>query len=592
MILKKYFILLACACLLSGQISFAQQELPIPIREAAIAELNSRLPAAGRPSSWSYNMISSDNVNLECPEVAQGAALTPIVQVYVIDLVYTNASYTYYVSMDGSIVLPCDRDIPVNQVRTVVPMSSPVVPASVAEFGYVSATCPADFRAFTAPRLQVGGFGMTIAAGDPAYFYELPDSSSTQFANLPQRTAFYILAGPECGEGQVWWKVESEGRIGWTAESRLGGYYFIEPLRPDQVDVTIPPTASPTLPPTLTPTPTATFTPTFTPTTTFTPTFTPTATSTPTSTPTPTPEPIFSPDDAPLDAGNAVSLTPLDSLEVQAESVAWGENILYVLSDGELGFYDPANLLPLEIGLDLSGEPITAIAAEGKRVFIGRANGMLQVLEWEETPTLRDMLPASGEVREFALSGAGQVASLEVPDDGESLLKVWTIDPAEWNTPDGLLMVIPYETVPQSIAFAPDGGVVASFDGQEIFTVEIASGEASALPVSGQADCGGLAFLEETALVYPDCAMVFHLNLPAGEIVDFAAIADAQKLSMNPSGTLLGVQSAEAVVLLDAVTGEEVFRAEVQALDAAFDPAGVVLAVVTADEVQIWGTAE
>jgi hypothetical protein len=120
--------------------------------------------------------------------------------------------------------------------------------------------CPPDLAGFAPIRLTVGAKTARVTDGGSSNrLRSAPSSGGTLLGTAePGITLDRVLAGPACGDDDVWWLVESHGVRGWTAESR-GTAYYLEPL-PEFV-YTATPSPSPTTDPNL-PTATPTFTPT------------------------------------------------------------------------------------------------------------------------------------------------------------------------------------------------------------------------------------------------------------------------------------------------------------------------------------------
>jgi WD40 repeat protein len=142
--------------------------------------------------------------------------------------------------------------------------------------------CPAG--TVREPRLVIGMQGQ-VNSTTPSRLRDKPTTRGQEVTQIKGRGLFTVLAGPVCGDGLNWWKVDYNGAVGWTAEGSADEY-FLNP-----VAATATPTATNTATPTYTPT--ATYTPSITPTptVTLTPSITPTPSNTPTQTPTPLPEP-------------------------------------------------------------------------------------------------------------------------------------------------------------------------------------------------------------------------------------------------------------------------------------------------------------
>lgn len=93
--------------------------------------------------------------------------------------------------------------------------------------GGVSAQAAFDCPGASAPRLTVGGTGVVLP-GAPNNIRSAPSKTAEVVGQIPGGDAFRVLAGPQCADGIVWWKVEYKAVDGWTAESG-GGDYFVAP---------------------------------------------------------------------------------------------------------------------------------------------------------------------------------------------------------------------------------------------------------------------------------------------------------------------------------------------------------------------------
>lgn len=568
-------ILLVCAAPAA-----AQDDMPAPVRESAIADLNRRIPDIGRPTAWNYQIINSDNQNLGCPTAPPGFAML-LTQVYVVELIYPNGTYVYHVSADAQRVVPCDPKIPAITPQPTV-LTTLSAPQSPAEYGYLSTSCPAELKGFSPARLEIGGFGLARAGGDPVILRQNFAITSPSLGVLPPLDRFYVLAGPECtGDGVVWWKIEWQGRVGWTAESRLGGYYFVEPISRNFVNVTVPPTAIPTASPTFTPTATPTPTPTFTDMPLPTPTFTATATSSPT----PAPQLPPSAQRTPIDAQTAGGLRFLKSLLVAAQDAAWWGDQLVVASEAGLSYYDGITLVKVEAPFEVT-EALTSVAVGGDFLAAGGVDRLLTVNL--ETGVMQNLPEIAGEVDRLDLSADGLLAS---PINGAApLLKLWKVDPAQWQTPSGLVMVVPLQGRIAAAAFNSQGFKMALQDAAQVYLLDAVTGQTLASqPLAVGEGCGGAAFLPDDRLVYADCHTLYVLNDEAPQpllTLDGEQISD---VILHPAGVLLAVQTDQAVILVDPTTGAEIFRAVVRVRRTLFDEAGTLLTLVTPDGIEFWG---
>jgi hypothetical protein len=81
-------------------------------------------------------------------------------------------------------------------------------------------------------RLKVGDHArVTFTDGLPLRIRSEPDASTTSnvVTQVPEGMEMDILAGPECGDNFVWWRVRTaSGVTGWVAEGDFEDYY-VEP---------------------------------------------------------------------------------------------------------------------------------------------------------------------------------------------------------------------------------------------------------------------------------------------------------------------------------------------------------------------------
>ena len=590
-------VFLAGITLMAVSSAGAQDDIPVPLREKVIADLNERIADVGRPNGWRYSIIVSNNQNLDCASAPIGLPLTPVSRVFIIELLFPTTSYTYHISENGEIVVPCDAKLPNVNVAPFVPTAA--VPQMPAQYNYTSTSCPVEFVGFVEPMLEIGEFGMVRAAADPVRLRESFNEQSPIIQTVPGMSRFFVLAGPECTIGGfVWWQVEWNNQVGWITESRLGEYYFVDPLRPSQVVVTVPPTPSPTI------TPTATFTPTLTPT--LTPTFTPTATFTPTLTPshTPTPAPRLPAPDTrrTISSRNVDELMLITTLLVAANDVTWWrvreigfDDQLVVADDGGLRYFDGSSLAALPDGRVMADEAVAVLGINSESGFValGGSDGLLQSAKLS-TGDVQTLPGVNGDVTEVIFSDVGTFASISRnPDD---TLKVWTVDPLAWQTPSGLLMVIPHQNAVTHVAFNADGRWIATHDGAEVAVFDTTTGETvytQPLPEAVSPGCGGVAFLPDDRLLYADCATVWSLDVFAEAENEYLALPDAMiaGLMLNPARDVLTVQTANSLQLYDAASGELRFTVRNDIQRAVFDPDGTILTIVTPNGIEFWGVA-
>lgn len=66
------------------------------------------------------------------------------------------------------------------------------------------------------PRLTVGGQGR-VTPGLPNKVRSAPSTSAAAIGSIPGEAVFAVIGGPRCADGYLWWQVNYNGLIGWTA---------------------------------------------------------------------------------------------------------------------------------------------------------------------------------------------------------------------------------------------------------------------------------------------------------------------------------------------------------------------------------------
>jgi hypothetical protein len=75
------------------------------------------------------------------------------------------------------------------------------------------------------PQLDIGGEGMVLP-GDPNTVRIQPGTGFEVLGRIPAGDTFRVIAGPVCADGYVWWQVEYNDLIGWTAEGDTASYWL------------------------------------------------------------------------------------------------------------------------------------------------------------------------------------------------------------------------------------------------------------------------------------------------------------------------------------------------------------------------------
>lgn len=95
--------------------------------------------------------------------------------------------------------------------------------------------CPADFANYLPPRITIGTATAQVESGGiPNTMRAYPSVDDTIAPRLgtiqPSRTIDRVIAGPACNQGFVWWLVDIDDTVGWTAESNAASNdYYLQP---------------------------------------------------------------------------------------------------------------------------------------------------------------------------------------------------------------------------------------------------------------------------------------------------------------------------------------------------------------------------
>lgn len=106
----------------------------------------------------------------------------------------------------------------------------PITGSNTLEFS----ECPANFVGYREPRLAVGEIGRVPPGNQANRVRAVPQLSGAILFQLQPGAEFTVIAGPQCGDGIVWWNIQQGARTGWTAESDVEIItYFLEPVERD-----------------------------------------------------------------------------------------------------------------------------------------------------------------------------------------------------------------------------------------------------------------------------------------------------------------------------------------------------------------------
>jgi WD40 repeat protein len=219
---KRLFFLLLFLVL--STIVVSAQGAPEQIN-VALSELSNRVGrtlALGDLANWEWSQDNYPDTSLGCPQPDQVYAqvVTPGYQFL---FTYGGTIYDYRVSADQTIIFLCSSVGEGEPTLTPTPVDPNAIDVSIpclnpeAGIIYQQTQLIAGIQAQVTPGVQ------------PNNLRSEPRSDAELTGQIPAGAVFEIIAGPQCANGLVWWQVDFDGTIGWTAEGE-GGTYWLEPL--------------------------------------------------------------------------------------------------------------------------------------------------------------------------------------------------------------------------------------------------------------------------------------------------------------------------------------------------------------------------
>ncbi|MEZ4672329.1 MAG: SH3 domain-containing protein [Anaerolineae bacterium] len=208
---RRWLLLIGLLLVILSSAPLYAQDAPQPMN-AALNDLSGRV---GRNvglldlEKWSYVGSNYPSPALGCPQsgVAYADVITPGYQFI---LTYNGSEYDYRVSNDQTIIILCGT--------SATAPTTPLCP-------------PANDPSYLPPRLSIGAQGRVGTGGLPNLLRDQPGSSGNAVGQIPPGDIFTVQDGPRCSllDKVVWWQVNYNGLIGWTAEGK-DGEYWLEPL--------------------------------------------------------------------------------------------------------------------------------------------------------------------------------------------------------------------------------------------------------------------------------------------------------------------------------------------------------------------------
>jgi WD40 repeat protein len=516
------------------------QDLPAQF-SLALASLSSFL---GKPltvqdlDNWSFHQDLYTDTALGCQYVA-GTARPEGISGFTFLMVYQGVTYDYRVSADGSIVFPC------------IPEGGGQIPAQPQATSQAT-NCPADLTGYLPPRLQVGGQGRIGTGGTANRLRALPQVNGQQIGLIQPGETVTILDGPSCDTGShiIFWRVNDNGTVGWTAEGQPPSNYFLDPIGG-----------------------------------------------------------TLSAERSLISPENATSLVALTTIPLAGvNSVAFTQDSKQIALGGLSGLavYD---LTTMEANATLGdiAQPVTAVAfsPDGRYLAYSQQNGNLMVYDTlNKTRTTLAAL-ANNRINSLAFSpdqhyllGVGTGMEVNLP----GTTSVWQIYNLLTNQSPAMQKTASWV---RNVAFSPDGSLFAWLDTSASINRIINNTTIRTLALQ-QAPKGGLAWRPTAAGTPITHSLAFvdgdHVRLDdldanteqtfAGDPGFFPAV-----ISFNADGSLLAAMdvpnntaTGSVVNIFDATSADLISSTPLQASNTlTFSPDGTLLVIASNDQVQLLG---
>ncbi len=169
---------------------------------------------------WAQDLYPDLSMGCPKPDTAYAQVVT---QGYKFLITYGGVVYDYRVSADGNTAFLCSQ---VGQedlnAATPTPVSADELDTSIG--------CPEpEPGVMYLPRRLTTEIQVRVVAGPPIIQRSEPSDNGAVSGEIPPQAVVQMVAGPVCADGQVWWQVDYDGRVGWTVEGRDGSYW-LEPV--------------------------------------------------------------------------------------------------------------------------------------------------------------------------------------------------------------------------------------------------------------------------------------------------------------------------------------------------------------------------
>ena len=220
-------LLLIAMFIISGMaMSVMAQGAPDPINDA-LADLNAQLGTSYTLNDigWYWEQENYPDTSLGCPQEGQVYAQQVTVG-YRFVFTANGNNYDYRVAADRSILFLCSTT-PIEENEDGSTSTTP----DFINSDYTNPLCPAppEDISYMHTRLTTE-IQARVQPGLPNRVRAEPNVDAAQTGEIPGGSIFNVLQGPVCDDqGYLWWQVDYDGFVGWTAEGRDGDY-FLEPV--------------------------------------------------------------------------------------------------------------------------------------------------------------------------------------------------------------------------------------------------------------------------------------------------------------------------------------------------------------------------
>ena len=168
---------------------------------------------------WRWAQDLYPDVSLGCPQ--PGTAYAQVAtQGYKFLLTYGGVIYDYRVSADGNVAILCGQTGEgESAASTPTPANADTIDTSVG--------CPnPEPGVVYLPQRLTTDIQARVVQGPPIVQRSEPSDTGAVAGEVPAQAVVNIVTGPVCADGQVWWQVDYDGRIGWAVEGRDGTYWL------------------------------------------------------------------------------------------------------------------------------------------------------------------------------------------------------------------------------------------------------------------------------------------------------------------------------------------------------------------------------